>query len=349
MLKSIDIFGSEFQFTIFSSQKYKTNIGGLFTIVTAVLIVVFIALFGKEIWFKDNPTVQISAINPEEYPPSRNLGADFQIAWRIYDQDMVTKNIDEYLQMKVLYYYTNGTQKVYKEKIKSMNCEGANITDPHFIAHFNPSEYNCLDLRDKEYLFGGNQDYDNYQTFRIIVTVCDKCSNLTELSNKIGRDTNFEIIYPEMFYDAKADEPLGFHYNMHDQRINIGIKKKDKFYLRNYLSFDDQGWMFRENKPSNVYAVRQYFTDYDYYDLDLYVSEKLPLYECTFSLDKERTEYYRSYMKIQNLTAQVNGVINVILILCKLLTFHFNKYKRNEYLFNEIFEYKRKPEAGGIG
>jgi hypothetical protein len=346
LLKSIDIFGSSFQFTIFNSKQYKTKLGGLFSIILLILAVIFTFLFGRDMFYMDNPHVTVDYIIPPQYPWIRNLTADkFLTAWRVNDQDGIYGNYSDYLTVSLVNYSRNGTGKLYKTKMKSINCSELNITDTAFTSLFDPKDWNCMDLKDLNFTFGGDQDSDVYSSWRLQVFPCPTCTDLIKLGDVLGDSAYFEIIYPEFFYLSNENKnPLGIAYNMHDQRINIGIKKKDKIYTQNVTSIDDRGWMFKSEDTLTTLAVQKYVTDYDYFTLDYFLKNNMPLYECSFYLEKERVNYFRSFMKIQDLAAQVSGVINAILLVFTLLTNNFNIYKRNMVLFNEMFEFNQNEK-----
>ncbi len=50
-IKSIDLFGTGFQFNVLGSPTFKTVEGGLITFVCTTIIVVFTFLFGRGLFF----------------------------------------------------------------------------------------------------------------------------------------------------------------------------------------------------------------------------------------------------------------------------------------------------------
>jgi hypothetical protein len=201
-----------------------------------------------------------------------------------------------------------------------------------------------LDLSgNKSYLFGGDQDSFNYNSFRIQVFPCPNCTDYLALASLFGNSAYFEMIVPQYYYDVNMKEPLGIRYNFYDQRINVGNKKKDKLSIQNITSLDDKGWVVKDDAVKSYSAFTKFGTDYDFFTMEYIQKFNIPLYEVFFYSDKEKITYSRSFMKIQDIAAQVNGVLAIILVVCNILTVRYNQYKRNEYLFNEIFEYNKIP------
>jgi hypothetical protein len=342
-LRLIDIFGTTFQFTIFNNSQYKTNVGGFFSLTCLALALLLLGLFGRDLLYHDTPKVGVDYVVSENYPRIKHLSQDlFLVAWRIAPHDSDdTLNYNDYLYASVTNFFTNGTNKQYSRNLEIANCAELNITNESFNRYYNASNFNCLDLRNTVLPFGGNPDDDDfYSTWRIQILPRQGQTNMNQLLETIGSNAIIQILYPDFYYSSSSEVPLGSDYVLRDQRINIGLRKKDRFYIQNITCIDDQGWLFKDPKPSHQLSVGDMKNEYDYFTMDYFITDKIPFYECIFYLDRTSMTYSRSFMKVQDLAAQVTGVINFIILVFKILTFNYNIYNRNQYLFNEIFEYK---------
>jgi hypothetical protein len=346
ILKKIDIFGTEFQFTIFNNKNFKTNLGGFCTLIAVLFAIILTLLFGRDLFFMDSPKIFVEDIIPNEYPKLKYLShKNLLVAWRIKDQSGDKGSFENYLDLVVTNYSANGTGQIYKSTLESINCGKLNITDTIFLSTVNPNEWNCLNVEDKQFMFGGDQDMDEFNTFRIQVFPCATCTDFNKLTEDLGTSAFFEVIYPDHYYLGNSDNnPLSLVYNIHDQRINVGIKKKDKIHIKNFTSVDDRAWMFKDPDEKSILALGYYVTDYDYFTTDYFINNRLPLYECAFYFDKEKMLYSRSFMKLQNLAADVTGIINVVLLILAVLTKKYNHHKRKQFLFNDIFEFNKTDD-----
>ena len=57
MFKLIDLYSKFYQFTYKGKRKYKTVFGGVLTFISIILITIFTSNFGKDIIYRENPTV----------------------------------------------------------------------------------------------------------------------------------------------------------------------------------------------------------------------------------------------------------------------------------------------------
>ncbi len=58
LIELIDIYGSPFNFTIYGNKTFKTNLGGILTLLTITLLFIFIFLLGKD-FLKKNKSSSI--------------------------------------------------------------------------------------------------------------------------------------------------------------------------------------------------------------------------------------------------------------------------------------------------
>jgi hypothetical protein len=84
IMKSMDIYGTEMNFRFDDSKKFKTSIGGFFTMLTYGLIAAMIYLFGKDFFYMTNPKVLTSLDTPDKYPAPCNLTYETLLfPWRL--------------------------------------------------------------------------------------------------------------------------------------------------------------------------------------------------------------------------------------------------------------------------
>jgi hypothetical protein len=345
-LKIVDIFGTSFQFTTYKTNQYKTNIGGLLTLACIIVAIALIALFGRNLFKHENPNVLVDYEFPPEYPFIDDFNNErFLIAFNV--TTAADMDINDLVEVYVINHFRNGTGKIHDLDIPYASCADVNITDPLFLYDFNPSRFNCLDLKGNNLTFGGDTDTDYYSLISIYVYPKTGLSyeDLYELTEG---EINIDIIHPQHFFDSKSKGvPLGNFYNIHNQQINIGLKKKDKMKVEQVFSIDDIGWMLPDPQYESRLSVNTLTTDYDYFPLEYFTEYNIPMFECSIRMIRSTTTISRSFMKIQDVAAQVTGIINVIILVCRILVLNYNMYDRNRYLFNEIFEYNENGKPKG--
>jgi hypothetical protein len=67
-LSTIDIFGTEFQFTTFEKHKYKTQLGGIFTILCIFSLIILTLILGQDFFYTKNPKLYLNVETPEGPP-----------------------------------------------------------------------------------------------------------------------------------------------------------------------------------------------------------------------------------------------------------------------------------------
>ena len=152
MLKVLDLFGTSFQFTVFKDDKYKTNLGGIVTIISVIIIIIFIYLFGRDIFLKLNPVINQENKIKNTYGDPLNLTNNNSIiAFRIEDSSLSYTSFENYLFPNFQY---KGFKKndinvnvlVENFEINYQRCDKLNLTDNYFKETFNLSQWFCLDF-----------------------------------------------------------------------------------------------------------------------------------------------------------------------------------------------------------
>ena len=98
IFQRIDIFGTKFNFRMNDNENFKTPLGGVFTIMTISIIIVFAFFFGQDFYYGTNPTVYSTTVEPVKYDPPMQLNPNnFILAWRIENNDKALINTTGYI------------------------------------------------------------------------------------------------------------------------------------------------------------------------------------------------------------------------------------------------------------
>lgn len=63
-ISSIDIFGTNFNFTIFKNEKLQTTFGGILSIISLAISVIFTIFFGRDFFYRLNPKTLTQLVQP---------------------------------------------------------------------------------------------------------------------------------------------------------------------------------------------------------------------------------------------------------------------------------------------
>ena len=115
IIRSIDIFGEQFNFTIFGKNKYNTTFGGFLTILIVFATIVISIMFGLDLVLKKNPKVLKERIVPQNYSFINATVQNFPIFWRISDDNSNPVNFTNILYPDIILYVNrfNKTTGVY--------------------------------------------------------------------------------------------------------------------------------------------------------------------------------------------------------------------------------------------
>jgi hypothetical protein len=356
----LDVYGDAFSFTTFNQTKFKTFFGGLMSLVTLGLIIMFSFLFGSDFYYRRNPKVILQTIDPEYYELTPVSNSNFTIMWRMEDG---------------MGYPVDFTGKVYptfqyKERSKDENgalvpnriidfeyTKCSNISDVNEFAarKYNLSQWFCLDLdKYKNISLGGYWDGDfmNNLAFRInfcsgdgVISPENKCSNYTQLDTFFQMEGSYFVFqYPTSYFMASSfEKPLQTLYKTYSVPLSCGLFTQEEFHFGRVELQDDKGWMIATAQP-NITTASFYSknTGYTWYSPESMFMEGSysNVYGLTIYMDKSFNYYYRSYMKIQDLFAILGGAISAIMIVMRIICGIVNIIIRQDYLFNSLFEYK---------
>jgi len=350
IIRSIDFFGIKPKIMIDKSYKHKTLLGGIITIFISILILLGFIHFGRELIDKINPTVISSGFyqsNPDEYilkPDNFNFFIGIQ-----------NKNSEYYVDpslVKLDAKYISFTRKIIDGKIdwtpveRSLNMEPC-VLERHFQDF--KQEFTGLPLSDL-YCLNPN-DYKNISLagswgedlFNLLAFHVSPCKNSTE-SNIICKSSEeiqktlaggfFVVNHIDTIFEPKNfKNPRKYFRRNYYTTMSNSYFKELNFYFKNIEYNTDQGFLMEDIK-SEKYMQSDNIKEL--YDFRSVVSGDI--LQCNFRLSNQKDVYNRKYSKIQDVIAQVGGLVKAILIITNLLYFNFSNVSYYFYLKETIFE-----------
>ena len=124
-IKTIDLFGKHFNFTIDSKREYNTGIGTILSILLGISYFVACWYFGKDIYYRESP-IFLKEDNYElPYPVMTANNSNFNFAFRLETDD--DDPIDDVRYFEHLYIYKHylrnkTTGKLEKDNYEIINC-----------------------------------------------------------------------------------------------------------------------------------------------------------------------------------------------------------------------------------
>jgi len=360
ILRKVDIFGMKFGFTIHKEEKYKTALGGILTLCTLTLIAIFTIFFGQDFYYKKNPNVYQSSFIPEKYnPPLVLTPENFTFAWRIEGFDKSTVDFTN-----IIYPVTssfqfrrneNGMQLTNLNFLEPTKCSAENTKMEAFTKFNNISDWYCIDVKNGNSTLGGFFDGDYVNAFNVLLFLCSnpyapynpniKNCTTTEEFEKFTfkyRKIGISVMYPE-YYFASDDlkNPLRITFKNYYYFFNLKTFKIDRFFFNQVTLNDDQGWIFDDTKTQSILSFSKLQSDQNFNEISNRTMHEF--YEFNLYMDKSSEVIRRSFMKIQDVSAKVGGIIEIIMRVFFILDMFFSSHFYQVFIFDKIFSF---PEQG---
>jgi hypothetical protein len=331
ILSSIDILGNEPQTFIFSKTRYKTNFGGIISILTIgailTLTLYFLVLFftrkqmnlisSQTTTF--NRTLDLSSI-PLLFVPSTNNGVQ-------YNSTVM------YPVIQLWNYYPEAHGTVNITNIPYKHCEESDIAgyEPLFVG-FNISNYYCLDKKGVNLtLFGMNGDVGNgYSKLQFYIAKCTNGSSLNPNVNKnscmsssqidtvlSGTPLHLYLTYPDTNINHEnVTEPSFSYLKTEDFNFPLLAMVRYSYIFKNTYIHSDFGYVFDDNEQKMSF---QYDSSTSFMLLGSTFNIKEAYGLLSFQLSQKADIHVRSYTKLQSLLANIGGVVNFVYLVAKIL------------------------------
>jgi hypothetical protein len=354
ILKSVDLFGSSVIININGKMKYTTSLGGLFTLTLIGVFAFFTYFFGKDMFHKQNPKL----INYRSYLNDNstlinNTNFFFAIQLQYPNKTIVKFNETGYSP-----YFTMQALSESFDARDPLNLKDVNLPIEkcklEYVDFFEIDQSlkdeiieNFVCVKVNNILLRGSPFHD-LETHQLRI-------HFNFMYGKLKKD--FSIISDLMFYSKKIF-PLNlrmfyqaYSYNA-DDFANPIVKKLA--YSEIKLVYDslthiygsfvrarsvkDDSFLLRTNDTDYLYG----FSDFKVVAKNAILIDSLPLCELgkiIFYLEYFEENYFRSYMKIQDVAAQVMSIVRSFILTYQFLIFFYTKDRICDQLAHNFYKY----------
>jgi hypothetical protein len=358
-IKNIDIFGEEFYFTIFGKSKYTTVLGGILTLLTGISTIIITILFGIDLIKRSNPKIVTERVIPSNYTYINCSLQNFPFFWRISDDNNLKANFKNvlYPELSLYAYYFNTNisewEMTDKKSLTVKNCTKELVQNNDLFDQLGLNNYYCVDWTEVSYPLGGFWDGRTVYYFEMVINSCpgdDKsslnCTTEDKLKKFLGSSNKiyYEIYYPQVFLSStNFTHPIQTKLINFFQMLSPNLYKKNQFFFSETESHSDQGWIFTDKNKLNLITL-----DSSMIDIDIKTDEHLmnplissSIYSNIIYLTKDHMKYNLSYIKLQDVAAQVGGFIKIIMSFCYITSYHWNLFKKDLDVINKLFEFRK--------
>ena len=339
---SLDFLGTKPCFTVNGYKNYKTYFGSLMSIITSLFVSYFFLYFSVQIITHKNPKLITSVYN-DEIPPKINIKKkNFAFAFGLQ-----TLDYDNFIDESIY------TVEIIKS-IVTLNEDGSNNENQIIInkTRCNKSEFNlipdyfkgipienlyCIDT--EEITLGGeHKTYEwIYYTIKFLM-----CKNSTENNNSCySMDVINKFLdggYLGIFMSDINIMPMNYSYPIHLYGKNLFTTFSIRHYVDCWLYMKrifiktDKGLFFNNFKEDIYYAFDSLDNYIDYRQNDNFLNLRI-------RENAKREVYQRSYLKIQEATANAGGIVQVCTIISHIIIYFMKTTLYKNYI-NQFFNFE---------
>lgn len=362
IIKYLDMFGIRGSFYIEKSPKLYSFTGGILSIITIFICIIFFILISLDDFKRISPLVSISSVQPKEHHKI-NFGKEkIWIPWRIRDYSNNFVNHTNLFYPFIYNYYSinKSIDKGFEFEIKQLNytlCSKTSFINRSELFNIDSSldELFCIELDDIDIGGDWTSDYLSYIEFNLYL--CKEgidydennpyCTRYENISHYLRQNNSLmvSLYYPIIQFKAnKAINPMTIIYREKFYKISRYTNKIDKIYLQKNILKDDIGWLTNKYKETSYWGLN--ILEGDSYTIgnkrDFNDGSTSRVYSFNIYLDSSINIYNRSYKKLYIIVSEcmpiiytVSFLFNMIGTFCKFYTINKNF---TEYLFINLKE-----------
>lgn len=325
---SLDFIGPQFVLQNNSSERFQSVQGSFWSLFAVFLVILSGFMFGKEIYERQTPRTNT---NRENIEYSNIYFREFPLMFTLTTPSgkfLTNDNFRNYLTpyIKRIDYDSNGKLTI-DNKIKDFKqCDINMFTKfkdeiSEKITESN-NKYLCLDFDSKDY-FSNTIFALNSTNYNIGFKICrdNKEHNITCASDKdfVLQDLLLDVIYVTSFVNLQNYlNPISKYLEHLTTQLDLTLFRRSYMrFIYNLLS-TDYGWFIDSLSNEEIPYLESLVPD----DLAL-INEgqyKDLLFLLSVESPKSRMKFSRSYLKIQELLANLGGLTNFIILSVRILS-----------------------------
>lgn len=348
-IKSIDVISKEINFKYGTSSTLKGVFGGILTMLLSIFILSGFISFGMQIFYKTNPKVTYSK-SYQDYGKINDTG-NFPIMIQLVKRGgILLDNAEQYYNFQVINYQL---QQVNGQPVKNITTANINhCRDEDFAAQkdafiaqaniANLTKYYCFAHENAVEIYGTiGSTYINY--IGILINYCQNGTDVVCKSNDeitlAMENLYVEFFAPNYFFDSNNyDDPAKFYVQLYTIPISSSFYKRMYFYYKNVDFTTDVGFIFESLETNSYYQI-------DSLDQEIYFTTDARFYpqtmsEITLTIIQIKDDYFRNYYKVQNLAADLGGLIQAIFTCLKITNSILSEKFLISCLVDEVFDDK---------
>lgn len=335
MLEKLDLLGSPCQFYYNGNETYNTKLGGAVGIFISIIMALLFVLFGKDFYYRTNPSVVTEIGNYELYPNFTLDASNYTLIYALEDEsgEAYLNESNIYVDLKHIVYSNDPMKNLLLNRTK---CKDLKYPDSFTQSSIRFQNHYCLDLN--QVMVGGFWDSSYLSYFSMNARQCqlgkitpdgEPCSGNLDpllLKNDLYLSIYFQRYY---FHPSHYSDPLKYSLTNDYTLLDPLVFKVKRFFFASLVVDSNYGWLFDSSTTLSVLSM-------DRVEVDLNLKRE---YDSSYSnvvlyFDKKYYLYSRSYQKLQTLAANVGGVMKFFMVIGSFIVKKYSMF----YLMSHLIE-----------
>jgi len=342
VIKLFDIYGSYFNLRINNQAKFKSIMGGLFSLITMGVFMFCILSFGQDFYYKRNPKISVK----ESFLPDEEAyiltGDDYQDKNIMLSFNRAYDRI--FIPLLFNIYESNFTQIILNQCVESdLTPNQAELLNRDGYKEYNV--FYCFKVND--FIMGTDSLAQREISPSLSISI-RKCDDIPELILKKyditcnldylqDKNNSIDSLYVDLVFERYGFVPENFNpFQKRLSSLTISFEK-GKFskvdipLMMNTLE-DDRGIISSSVNTETVLNIM------DYKKNDFHIGESnFPSASIYFYVSEGYKTYFRSYQKLQDLLAAIGGFMKIIFASLNILNFIIRSYLIDMHIIETLF------------
>lgn len=345
-MKKIDFYHKPINLKIGEHRNMRTLIGAISSIITVILLLVYLFLKIEEITGKTT----LKMVREESVLKDKNhfhhISNQTMIYFQIFDKDGSPFHDNTYFKIKIFFDEIRNYILVNQTEIDYEICNKENLfleqkeTKKKLIEekYFCPNSKNLTNYKFHGAWADAEKDY-----LSIEIQPCNNstdgviCKKKEEIEQKIwGERLNFNLFYPKMFINnSNFDNPYNQLYAEDSYYIGDTLSETLVYYnFKDTCILTDNG-LFSENFYSRCEDEVIYKSS-DFRSL----KEKIIFFKMNFISSINRKNIYRSYLNFSELVTSIGGLFHSIQTIFGIITWYVSRFEKTILFLDLFYKYK---------
>ena len=363
-LKMVDIFESPITLSYNKRYLYETDLGGVLTIITFLIIFIYSIynladlIQGKNYTLISNESIdykyKLDFSNvPFGFKLINSKGEDFPLDPSIYNYKIITT---EY------YFIQNSDEKIInyiEEDIEFDYCEKF-IGKNEFYNLLGISNLICIKPGQNLTMYGKFGDANGFKGFRIYINRCNiKSENNTCLDNEIVNKklANMKFIFFYLGYEINhySNDKNVVHYKLFNGENGLSVNFMKKYYYKfqkaKYNLYNNI-FLFTYKDSLNFYITDGYEFDFELDSSNSLAESDNSLGYFAFNTNAIIIEYTKTLNSLWDIFSKIGGLFNIIVSISRMINSFVSKrillLDINRHLINDYSPVINKIEIKDI-